>query len=121
MTEAQTKANSRKLTTYATGFVFSVILTLVAYYAVTQHAFSHTVLIAYIIGLALIQFVVQLLFFLHLGEDVKPRYKVLVFSFMVLVVAILVGGSLWIMNNLNYRMMPNQKQVNSYMQSQDGI
>jgi len=37
---------------------------------------------------------------------------------MILVVMILVGGSLWIMKNLNYRMTP--EQMNQYMIDQNG-
>jgi heme/copper-type cytochrome/quinol oxidase subunit 4 len=57
--------------------------------------------------------------FLHLGNEAKPRLKLLVFGFMALVVMILVFGSLWIMYSLNYR-MPTQSQINSYMNSQNG-
>ncbi|HKR81912.1 MAG TPA: cytochrome o ubiquinol oxidase subunit IV [Candidatus Saccharimonadales bacterium] len=115
------KPNGRRLASYITGFVFSVILTLVAYYAVTQHAFSRNILIMYIIGLALIQFAVQLLYFLHLGEETRPRFKLLLFGFMLSVVLILVGGSLWIMNSMNYRMLPDEQHVKQYMNSQDGL
>jgi hypothetical protein len=36
-----------------------------------------------------------------------------------MVVCILVFGSLWIMNNLNYRMTP--QQIQSYMDNQTGF
>jgi cytochrome o ubiquinol oxidase subunit IV len=113
------------LQTYVVGFVLSLILTLVAYLFVEIHVssyyetFSHTLLVPLIIGLALVQFIVQLVFFLHLGTESKPRWKLLVFGFMVVVVGILVLGSLWIMSNLNYHM--TTQQINSYMNSQDGL
>jgi len=46
-----------------------------------------------------------LIFFLHLGIESKPRWNLLVFYFMVVVLAILLYGSFWIMSNLDYRMM----------------
>jgi cytochrome o ubiquinol oxidase subunit IV len=104
---------------YVHGFILSVGLTVIAYLSVVRHLMSGSVLIGFIIGLALIQFLVQMFFFLHLGKETKPRWKLAVAGFMVMVVLILVGGSLWIMNNLNYRMMTPQ-QINNYMQSQDG-
>jgi cytochrome o ubiquinol oxidase subunit IV len=58
-------------------------------------------------------------FFLHLGRETRPRWKLAVFLFMLGVILILVFGSLWIMTNLNYRMMP--KQMVQYMNSQAGL
>jgi cytochrome o ubiquinol oxidase subunit IV len=108
------------LKTYVNGFISSVVLTITAYLVITHRLFGSTDwLIAAVIALALIQFMVQLLFFLHLGREAKPRWKLLVFGFMILVVSILVFGSLWIMSNLNYRMTP--AQVNQYMNSQSGL
>ncbi len=103
---------------YVTGFMLSLALTLFAYLSVTQHLMSTNALVALIIGLALVQFFVQLFFFLHMGAETKPRWKLLVTSFMILVVLILVLGSLWIMYNLNYRMTP--QQVDQYLQNQNG-
>jgi heme/copper-type cytochrome/quinol oxidase subunit 4 len=45
---------------------------------------------------------VQLFFFLHIGRESKPRLNAAAFLFATLVVTILVAGSLWIMDNLNY-------------------
>jgi cytochrome o ubiquinol oxidase operon protein cyoD len=105
---------------YVRGYVASLCLTLTAYLLVAHHALSTKwMLVALVIGLALTQFLVQLVFFLHLGKETKPRWKLVVFLFMIMVVCILVFGSLWIMNNLNYRMTP--AQVNQYMNSQDNL
>ena len=68
----------------------------------------------------LAQFFTQLLFFLHLGRETKPRWKLLVFLFMTMIVAILVFGSLWIMYNLNYHM--TLQQMYQYLNNQgDGL
>lgn len=107
------------LMSYVSGYVLSLYLTVTAYLIVAHHLFSNHRLVVSVVGLALIQFVVQLLFFLHLGQETKPRWKLLVLLFMLAIVSILVFGSLWIMNNLNYRMTP--VQVNSYMKSQDAL
>lgn len=108
------------LLAYVLGFGMSVVLTVVAYLLVTHQAAARTPLIAIIISLALVQFMVQLVFFLHLGTEARPRWKFMVFSFMLLVVLILVLGSLWIMNNLNYHMMP-QHDLEHYMHTEEGI
>jgi cytochrome o ubiquinol oxidase operon protein cyoD len=103
---------------YVTGFILSIALTLGAYLAVVNHMYMAATLVMIIIGLALVQFAVQLIFFLHLGTESKPRWRLMVFWLMVSIVVILVGGSIWIMNNLNYHMTP--QQVNTYMNNQGG-
>lgn len=102
---------------YVAGFVGSIVLTLTAYFAVTTQAFTSTATL-YVIGfLAIVQFVVQLFCFLHLGQEDRPRWRLAVFGFMVLVVVILVFGSIWIMNNLDYHMMSTE-QVDEYLSDQ---
>lgn len=103
---------------YMLGFALSVVLTVLAYLIVTKHAGDKNTIVAYISGLAIVQFLVQMVFFLHIGEERKPRWKQLVMWFMIGTVAIIVFGSIWIMNNLNYRMM-TPEHTDEYLQSQD--
>lgn len=105
---------------YIFGFVLSLIFTLSAYALVINHLLSKKWSFVYIIaGLALAQFVTQMTLFLHLGSESKPKFRLLIFSFMALIVIILVGGSIWIMQNLNNRMV-SPSQINTYLQSQSG-
>ena len=109
---------------YINGFVLSIFFTLLAFGLVEYHihngytVFSHPFLIGATVTLALAQFFAQMYFFLHLGRETKPRWKLLVLCFMILVVFIVVAGSIWIMYNLNYRMTP--QQINTYMLNQNG-
>lgn len=96
---------------YIIGFVLSVALTLAAYFLVVEHVFTGWALDGVIVALSVVQVFVQLIFFLHLMEEAKPRNNMLVFWFMVLVIAILVLGTLWIMSNLDYRMMPQMNTM----------
>jgi cytochrome o ubiquinol oxidase operon protein cyoD len=105
---------------YIAGYIFSVLLTVEAYLLVSRHTLGSHVLLVVILALALVQFAVQVIFFLHLGEDATPRWRQLSFAFMLLVVIILVLGSLWIMHNLNYHML-SPEHVNQYLNSQDGL
>lgn len=93
------------LLSYFLGFTLSIVLTLVAYQLVAGRLLSGWELILSLMLCAAAQLVVQLVFFLHLGRA-TPRWNVMALAFMVLVVLIMVGGSLWIMKNLNYNMMP---------------
>lgn len=104
---------------YLSGYILSIGLTLAAYLMVTRHTATYHWIVAGISGLAVIQFLVQLVFFLHLRAETRPRWKLFVLILMVTVVAILVAGTLWIMHNLNYRMTP--QQVNNYMRNQDSL
>jgi len=119
--KSQTKVSRSTPMSYIVGYLLSVYLTVTAYLIITNRVNSKSVLVSLVVGLALVQFIVQLLFFLHLGRETRPRWKFVVFLFMLLVVGILVFGSLWIMSNLNYRMTLSPMQVNNYLNSQQGL
>lgn len=106
---------------YITGFILSIILTLLAYWAVVGKAYEPGFIVAVIVGLAVLQLFVQLYFFLHLGEEMKPRWRLVTLGFGVLVVGIIVVGSLWIMDNLNYNMMHSPEKIETYMEKQGGF
>jgi len=116
---SQHNADGGNLQLYVTGFVLSISLTIAAYLMVVNHTLSKWQLVYAIAVLAFIQFLVQLIFFLHLGREMKPRWKLGVFLSMVLIVLIVVIGSLWIMDSLNYRMM-SPDMINDYLTKQDG-
>lgn len=106
------------------GFVLSILLTLGAYIIVQIHVnsehsvISHAVLIPAILALAVAQLIVQMLFFLHLGDESGPRWRLAAFISTIVFVLIIVVGSIWIMNHLNYNMTP--AQIDQYMQDQQG-
>lgn len=112
---------------YAIGFIVSLVLTLAAFGLTSLHVDSrhasipHEFLIPIIIGLAVAQLITQLLFFVHLGRESKPRLHLVSFLFMLLVLVIVVGGSLWIMANLDYNMMHHSDKVEEYLLHDEGI
>ncbi len=87
------------------GFALSAILLYGAYFLVTTSMVKGVALLAGVLGLGIIQALIQLVLFLHVGVEEKPQWNLMTFLFMVLIVVILIGGSLWIMYNLNYNMM----------------
>lgn len=107
------------LAKYVIGFLGSVAVTMAAYLLVTRGGVSRDVTIGIISALAVVQFIVQMVFFLHVADERKPRFKLMVMCLMLMVVLIVVVGSIWIMNNLNYRMTPEQEQ--QYLKSQDSV
>jgi cytochrome o ubiquinol oxidase operon protein cyoD len=90
--------------------MLSLILTLAAFIPVFIHtntshmSFPHELLIPYLIVLALIQLVIQLVFFLHFGREEKPYFNALFLFYITGMILIVVIGSIWIMTHLNYNM-----------------
>ncbi len=101
---------------YIAGFVLSLLLTALAYLVVVKEVVASDLVIPVIAALAVVQLIVQLIFFLHLGGEAKPRWNLMAFLFMILVVVIIVVGSIWIMANLDYNMM--SQDMDAYMTSQ---
>lgn len=100
------------LKTYIIGFVLSLTLTLMAFGAVKLHEMlgrsleTHPFVIPVILVFALIQLAVQLIFFLHLVKEDKPRWNLFFFISTFGLILMIVIASVWILNNLNYNMMP---------------
>lgn len=108
------------LEAYLAGFILSLLLTVTAFICVINKVFTGRILVLTVIALAIAQLLVQLVFFLHLANEKKPRLNLLVFGFMLLVVGIIVGGSLWIMQHLDYNMMPHQMDEHMLDQYEKG-
>ncbi|MGB4758980.1 MAG: cytochrome o ubiquinol oxidase subunit IV [Candidatus Saccharimonadales bacterium] len=122
----QKQDTSRAFAVYTTGFLLSIVLTLAAYWIVTRHVdsahemFSHAFVKYSIMSLAFVQLVVQLVFFLHIDKESKPRWNLMAFMYMAMVVLILIIGSMWIMDNLHYNMMSPQ-ETEIYMYENEGF
>jgi cytochrome o ubiquinol oxidase subunit IV len=54
---------------------------------------------------------VHLVFFLHLTTAPDNTNNVLALAFGVLIVALVIGGSVWIMGHLDERMMPSMNHI----------
>ena len=105
---------------YIVGFGLSVITTFLAYYFVVNEVWPNEVLVYVVLAIAVVQLVVQVVFFLHIGRGSK--WKLITFLFTVLIIAIVVVGSIWIMHNLNYNMMDmSPDEMKQYMHEHEGI
>ncbi len=99
------KASQKTFGAYITGLILCVVLTLMAFGIVDKRPFDTGGLYIAVSVLAVIQFIVQCICFLRLNAGAEGRWNLLPFLFSIFVIAVLVGGSLWIMYNLNYFMM----------------
>lgn len=93
------------LRSYLMGYMACLLLTAASFAVVISGVLSKTTVSAAIIVLALAQAIVQVRFFLHVGEEAKPRWETVGFFFMVLFLAIVAIGSLWVIFDLNSRTM----------------
>jgi len=93
------------LKSYLTGFVLSLILTAIPFALVMSGARPAAAVLAGICGAGIVQILVHLHYFLHLDTSSAARWNVLALIFTFLIMILFVGGTLWIMSNLNYRMM----------------
>ena len=106
------------LWTYVFGFIFSLLLTLLAYLLVVTRALPNVPLAGVVAFLALIQFCTQAICFLHIGGK-RSRERQFVLGCALVVAFILVSGSIWIMVHLNDRMTTDQME--QYMDDQGGF
>ncbi|MEM8727250.1 MAG: cytochrome C oxidase subunit IV family protein [Chlamydiota bacterium] len=88
------------------GFIFSLISTLAVYLVAAHIGLRHERLVATVIGFGSIQAILQLIFFFHIGSEPKPRWSLLLLVFTIVLVLVVVLGTLWIMYNLDYNLMP---------------
>ncbi len=96
----------KTFTTYIVGFLGSLFLTIVAFFAVGNRIFSSDMaLYALILVLAVIQLYVQVVFFLRVNSSKESRLNLLTFLFTVLIIVVILAGSIWIMYNLDINMM----------------
>ena len=101
------------LKSYLVGFVLSLILTVVPFWMVMDGGYSDTAVLVTIVALAVVQVFVHLIYFLHMNNKSEQRWNVLAFVFTVLIAAFLIGGSIWIMENVNNNLMPASTNLNT--------
>ena len=96
---------------YLVGLALATLLTCVSFYiAQSTLVWQPSIPIALSV-LALAQMGVHLVFFLHITSGSDSVNNVLALAFGLLIVALLVFGSLWIMTHLNHNVMPMEKMM----------
>jgi cytochrome o ubiquinol oxidase subunit IV len=91
---------------YVVGLVLALVLTATSFFiAGTDLVWQPSIPVA-IIVLAIAQMGVHLVFFLHITTGADNTNNVMALAFGLLIVFLVIGGSLWIMANLNDNMLP---------------
>jgi cytochrome o ubiquinol oxidase operon protein cyoD len=91
---------------YTIGLVLALILTAVSFWVANTSVLWPPGVALGLAVLAIAQMGVHLVFFLHITTGPDNTNNVLALAFGVLIVALVIAGSLWIMANLNANMMP---------------
>ncbi|CAM5795741.1 cytochrome o ubiquinol oxidase subunit IV [Brevibacillus borstelensis] len=94
--------NHGSLKSYVIGFILSIVLTIIPLMLVMNHMLEKTALVITIMVMAILQFIVQLFFFMHIREGEKPRYNVQTLILGLVIVFTIVAGSIWIMTFNKY-------------------
>jgi cytochrome o ubiquinol oxidase subunit IV len=90
---------------YVTGFVFALVLTGIPFGLVAANLLPRFTTLVVIAVLAVVQVLVPPRSFLHIDLDSTPRENLLALAFAAVLIFLTVGGTLWIMLDLNARMM----------------
>jgi cytochrome o ubiquinol oxidase subunit IV len=96
---------------YVAGLGLATLLTLTSFFvAGTDLVWTPSIPVALVV-LAVAQMGVHLVFFLHITTGPDNTNNVMALAFGVLIVILVIGGSLWIMANLNHNMMPMDRII----------
>ena len=88
-----------------------MILTAVPFWLVMDHVIADSRILALVVmGLAIVQIVVHMVYFLHMNTRSEGGWTMLALIFTIVLVVITLSGSIWVMYHLNANMMPMSPQ-----------
>lgn len=93
------------------GFLVSVILAFAMYRTAAVSHLTGSLFTISVFALAVFQALLQLILFMQVGLESRPHWISWSLVFTIIVILIVIGGSIWIMNNLNYNLMPMSKPM----------
>ena len=109
--EKETSA-SYELLVYSIGLILAVILTATSFWVTNTSLLWPPGIPLGLAVLAIAQMGIHLVFFLHITTGPDNTNNALALAFGVLIVAVVMTGSLWIVANLNANMMPSAAMMN---------
>jgi len=98
---------------YVIGFLLSVVLTAIPFWLVMGKVFaSPTVTIFVILGFAIVQIYVHMVFFLHMTSKAEGGWPWMSLIFTLVLVVIALSGSMWVMYHLKTNMtLPTAEEM----------
>lgn len=96
---------------YLVGLGLAILLTVASFAVAGTNLIWQPGIPVALAALAIAQMGVHLAFFLHITTAPDNTNNVIALAFGVLIVAIVVGGSVWIMGHLNQNMLPMDQMM----------
>lgn len=91
---------------YVIGFVLALILTAIPFWLVMGNVLPPETTKYVIMGFAGVQFVVQMVYFLHMNSKSEGGWNMMALILTVVLLVIVLAGSIWVMTHMNANMMP---------------
>jgi cytochrome o ubiquinol oxidase operon protein cyoD len=92
---------------YNVGFLLSIILTAIPFALVMHPVLPRSTTLLMIVVLAVVQVIVQLVYFLHMSRSSEGGWNLISFAFTLVILFIIVALSVWIIWSMHYNMMIN--------------
>ncbi|WP_208435597.1 cytochrome o ubiquinol oxidase subunit IV [Bartonella phoceensis] len=99
---------------YLVGFILAVFFTLGSFIPVMygmMGSWAISTKVTYLIGMAIIQIIVQIVFFLHLSSGPDAKWNLSALWFAVICAFLIIGGTWWAISHLNYNMMGGSGRI----------
>ncbi len=93
------------LNDYFTGFFLAVVLTAIPFYVVAGGDIGKSAVMVLVSAFAVVQAIIHLRYFLHYSTKRVPLEATIALALAILIGAIIIAGAMWVMYDLNYRMM----------------
>jgi cytochrome o ubiquinol oxidase operon protein cyoD len=90
---------------YLIGLILSIVLTAIPFAIVMNDLMAGAPAVLVILICCVAQVLVQLVFFLHMNTSSEQLWNTTTGIFVVVLVAILIVGTIWIMLHLNHNML----------------
>ncbi len=91
-----------KIKSYIVGYILSIIATLIPFYLVITKSIEGKLGTTIIFVFAFLQFLIQLIFFMHAMDEEKPRWRSVFMAYTIFASVLFVGLSWWIMSSLDH-------------------
>ncbi|WP_343128499.1 cytochrome o ubiquinol oxidase subunit IV [Buchnera aphidicola (Kurisakia onigurumii)] len=96
---------SKKSNLYFLGLLYSLILTCLSFFITFYTIFSNKKTYIILILFLTIQFMVHILYFLHIKKIKNLKWNLIISIFSLLIIVIIIFGSIWIMYNLHSNLL----------------
>lgn len=104
------EAYKHDLKGYVTGLIAAAVLTIIPFAAV-GFGMSTGMALWIVAILGIIQVIVHVRYFLHVDLSPESRDDLHLLLFSALLLFIMAAGTIWVLLNMNYRMMPGMEMI----------